>query len=283
MPNSSGKSKDRFAPTITSASGPVISRRRIVTLFGAAASLVLIGLHRPASAAIYFQDGFDRDADTFTNWDITWIANNSITTDSAVVRSGTHSVKMAVEDIDSNTFGFTGVRAQLTKTNLFRQGSERYIGFSLYIPSDHPEVTKWHNVFQLGYTGNTKPPSIFGLVRGGRLSLESLSGGSSSQWSSKWTSASSVKGVWHDIVFRVFFHRDPAQGWVELWLDGVQQTMANGQRRIYYSTIHPNESATAAGHLHVNNYRERGQYQWSTTYYDSVKVGYSYAAVNRAG
>jgi hypothetical protein len=282
LPNSSGKSKDRYAPTIASASGPVISRRRFVTLFGAAASVVLIGPHRPASAAIYFQDGFDRDADTFPNWDKVLTANNSATTDATIKRQGTHSLKLSVEDIDSNTFGYTGVRAHLTKNNLFAQGTERYIGFSLYIPSDHPDPTKWHNLFQVGYTGNTLPPSIFGLVRGGRLSLESLSGGSLSQWSLKWASASSVKGAWHDIVMRVYFHRDPAQGWVELWLDGVAQTMANGQHRIYYSTIHPNESATASGHLHVNNYRARGQYQWSTIYHDAVRVGSTYGIVDPA-
>jgi hypothetical protein len=171
LSNSDGKSKDRFAPTIASASGPVISRRRFVTLFGAAASLVLIGPHRPASAAIYFQDGFDRDADTFTNWDGVYVANNSATTDPTVKRRGTHSLKMSVQDIDSNTFGFTGVRSHLIKRSLFREGLERYIGWSTYVPQDHPTVTQWLDMAQFGYTGNTMPPTLFELWSDGHFGL----------------------------------------------------------------------------------------------------------------
>lgn len=278
MPNSSGKSKDRYAPTITSASGPVISRRRFVTLSGAAASLVLIGPHRPASAAIYFEDGFDRIEDTFTNWDRVHVRNNSATTDPIVKRSGTHGLKMSVQDIDSNTFGWSGVRSHLVKENLFREGLERYIGWSTYVPADHPTVTQWFDMGQFGYTGDTMPPTIFELRGDGHFGLIYHA---TSQAILKWRSAVPLKGAWHDFVARFYFHR--SQGWLEFWVDGVPQTMTNGAKRIYYPTLNPRESATSLSHLHICNYRARYQMQWSTIYHDSVKVGDSYAAVDPAG
>ena len=281
MPNSNVKSKGRFAPTLASASGPVISRRRFVTLFGAAASLVLIGTHRPASAAIYFEDGFDRDADTFTNWDGVYVANNSATTDPTVKRSGTHSLKMSVQDLDSNTFGWSGVRSHLVKTNLFSEGVECYIGWSNYVPANHPIPRAWHNLMQFGYTGLTMPPTLFGMYHG--EANFKLIYDATGQAITKWRSPTALTGAWHDFVIRIFFHRDPNMGFVELWVDGVPQTMANGQTRIYYPTLNPSEPAGTLSHLHVCSYRERNMYPSSTIYHDAVKVGNSYVAVGPAG
>jgi hypothetical protein len=235
----------------------------------------------PPSGTVYFEDGFDRDADTFTNWDRVHVMNITATTDPTVKRSGTHGLKLSVQDINSNTFGWSGVRSHIVKENLFTQGTERYIGWSIYIPADHPIVKTWHTLFQFGYTGGYKPSNYVGLRPDGRLKLEG-------DWTDplpvlKWVSSIPVRGAWHDVVFRVYSHRDPRQGFVEIWLDGIQQTMANGNNRIYYSTINPNQPIADSTHLHVCNYRDRGQYQWSTVYHDSVKVGSTYDIVDPAG
>ena len=234
----------------------------------------------PPSGTVYFADDFDRDADTFTNWDSVSVANNTATTDPTVVRKGTHSLKLSVQDIDSNTFGWTGVRSHLAKTNLFREGLERYIGWSTYVPQDHPNPTSWFNMAQFGYTGNTMPPTWMELRNDGHFALIY---DATRQHILKWRSAVPLKGAWHDFVIRIFFHRDPSMGFVELWVDGVAQTMANGQKRIYYSTLNPQEPAGALSHLHICNYRARGQMQWSTIYHDAVKVGDGYAVVDPAG
>ena len=269
-----------------------------MALSGAAASLVLIGPHRPAMGhdrpghehgilpagtpfgTVYFEEGFDRDADTFTNWSSVIVANNAATTDPTVVRKGTHSLKMSVQDIVSNTFGWTGVRSHLAKQDLFKEGLERYIGWSTYVPADHPNPTSWFNMAQFGYTGNTMSPTWMELRSDGHFALIY---DATRQHILKWRSTAVLKGAWHDFVIRIFFHRDPNIGFVEFWVDGVVQTMANGQKRIYYSTLNPLESAGALSHLHICNYRARNQMQWSTIYHDAVKVGDSYAAVGSAG
>ena len=76
----------------------------------------------PPPGTVYFEDGFDRDVHTFTNWDRVHVMNNSATMDPTVVRRGTHSLKLSVQDLDSSTFGWSGVRSHLVKTNLFREG-----------------------------------------------------------------------------------------------------------------------------------------------------------------
>jgi hypothetical protein len=295
LPNSNGNSKGHFASTTTSAGVPVISRRRFVALFGAAASLVLVvgsqgpamvhhrpedGLGESPSGTIYFRDHFNRAENTFTSWDQVRVNNNSATTDPTVVRKGTHSLKLSVQDIDSNTFGWTGVRSQLVKQDLFKEGMERYIGWSTYVPADHPNPTSWFNMAQFGYTGNTMPPTWMELRGDGHFALIY---DATRQHILKWRSTEVLKGAWHDFVIRIFFHRDPNIGFVEFWVDGETQTMTNGQKRIYYSTLNSLESASALSHLHICNYRARDQMQWSTIYHDAVKVGDSYAAVDPAG
>jgi hypothetical protein len=233
----------------------------------------------PPPGTVYFEDGFDRDVDTFTNWDRVHVMNNTATTNPTVKRKGTHGLEMSVDDIDSNTFGWSGVRSHLVKTNLFREGLERYIGWSTYVPASHANPTSWFAMAQFGYTGNTMPPTWMELRGDGHFALID---DATRQHILKWRSTAVLKGAWHDFVIRIFFHRNPTVGFVELWVDGVAQTMANGQKRIYYSTLNPLESASSLSHLHICNYRARYQMQWSTIYHDALKVGDSYAAVDPA-
>jgi hypothetical protein len=233
----------------------------------------------PPPGTVYFEDGFDRDVDTFTNWDRVHVMNNTATTNPTVKRKGTHGLEMSVDDIDSNTFGWSGVRSHLVKTNLFREGLERYIGWSTYVPASHANPTSWFAMAQFGYTGNTMPPTWMELRGDGHFALID---DATRQHILKWRSTAVLKGAWHDFVIRILFHRNPTIGFVELWVDGVAQTMANGQNRIYYSTLNPLESASSPSHLHICNYRARYQMQWSTIYHDAVKVGDSYAAVDPA-
>jgi hypothetical protein len=41
----------------------------------------------------------------------------------------------------------------------------------------------------------------------------------------KWRSTAVLKGAWHDFVTCILFHRNPNIVFVELWVDGVAQTM----------------------------------------------------------
>jgi len=51
-----------------------------------------------------------------------------------------------------------------------------------------------------------------------------------------WVSDEILMGDWYDLVVGVLFSTDPEVGWIEVWLDGEQQTLENGETRMYGQT-----------------------------------------------
>ncbi|HEX2071120.1 MAG TPA: heparin lyase I family protein [Thermoleophilaceae bacterium] len=79
---------------------------------------------------------------------------------------------------------------------------------------------------------------------------------------------------WHDLVYRVKLSRDPAVGFMEVWLDGVPQQLDNGQTRIYGMTIQ-----AARTYLKAGIYRGRSHTGTSVVEHDNLTVGTTFAAV----
>lgn len=79
---------------------------------------------------------------------------------------------------------------------------------------------------------------------------------------------------WHDLVYRVKLSRDPAVGFMEVWLDGVPQQLDNGQTRIYGETIQ-----AARTYLKAGIYRGRSHTGTSVVEHDNLTVGTTLAAV----
>jgi Polysaccharide lyase len=79
---------------------------------------------------------------------------------------------------------------------------------------------------------------------------------------------------WYDLVYRVKLSRDPAVGFMEVWLDGVPQQLDNGQTRIYQETIQ-----AARTYLKAGIYRGRSHTGTSVVEHDNLTVGTSYEAV----
>jgi hypothetical protein len=87
------------------------------------------------------------------------------------------------------------------------------------------------------------------------------------------------KDRWIDFVAHVKWSKSAADGFVELWVDGVKQTFStNGQQRLYTQTVmnDQNEGLKTI----PTNYRRKGIVPGPVTIYqDEVKVGSSYRAV----
>ena len=79
---------------------------------------------------------------------------------------------------------------------------------------------------------------------------------------------------WYDLVYRVNLSQDPSTGFVEVWLDGAQQKLADGQTRVYGQTIQTPETYLKAG-----IYRSKSSTGTSIVEHDAIVVGTSYAAV----
>jgi Polysaccharide lyase len=79
---------------------------------------------------------------------------------------------------------------------------------------------------------------------------------------------------WHDLVYRVKLSRDPTVGFMEVWLDGAQQRLVNGETRMYGRTIQADRTYLKAG-----IYRGGSHSGTSIVEHDDIAVGTSMGAV----
>ncbi|HEX2071119.1 MAG TPA: heparin lyase I family protein [Thermoleophilaceae bacterium] len=81
-------------------------------------------------------------------------------------------------------------------------------------------------------------------------------------------------GRWHELVYRVKLSRNPAVGFMEVWLDGARQRLANGRMRMYGQTIQ-----AARTYLKAGIYRGGSHSGTSVVEHDEIAVGTSLRAV----
>jgi hypothetical protein len=93
------------------------------------------------------------------------------------------------------------------------EGTERYFGWSVYLPQKFTDIH--HNV---GYfeTRNSWSQLLSFEAKG-----EDLKFTTRVPYKVQWTGTGKLtSGRWHDFVLHVFWSRDPAKGFVEVWFDG---------------------------------------------------------------
>ncbi len=230
------------------------------------------------ATTLLFSDDFDRETDEFVPpWsEVDRAAPDRLTTDSAVKRKGTHSAKFTVRD--SDLLGYSNPRAQLNWLEKFCEGDERYIGWSTMLPSDFPATLPsgaWINIMQVGFGPPWGYPPLIFSYYGSKISVRNDSGGNGNR--TQVASFTPTRGAWQDVVMRVKFSKSSSIGYVEMWVNGEQLSMANGQTRQYMNTLRPD--ATGCGSLMPTLYRSEGSWEWLTLYHDEVKVGNTYADV----
>jgi len=171
--------------------------------------------------------------------------------------------------------------ANAQSPGLFMPGDDAYVGFSTYFPSSFPNnvCTPWvpmcwmqiMEIYGQPYGG---VPPIAMYVIGDRLALDDSP-------SPIWTSSRNItKDAWQDVVLHVSFSADPHVGYVELWLDGAQQTFANGKTRYYQATLKPGDNwdGIHANRLYLDQYRgPRPAMGTVTLYHGAAKVAQTYA------
>ena len=236
-----------------------------------ARQLALAASDAPAPGAeVILSDTFDRETDEFEPpWsEVDRAAPDRLTTDSAVKRKGTHSAKFTVRD--SDLLGYSSPRAQLNWLEKFCEGDKRYIGWSTMLPSG-----AWINIMQVGFGPPWGYPPLIFSYYGSKISVRNDSGGDGHR--TQVASFTPTRGAWQDVVMRVKFSKSSSIGYVEMWVNGKQLSMANGQTRQYMNTLRPD--ATGCGSLMPTFYRSEGSWEWLTLYHDEVKVGNTYADV----
>jgi hypothetical protein len=236
---------------------------------------------QPSTQPLAFSDTFDRKADNFIPpWSsLVRAAPDRITTSSTHTRKGTHSVMLTVLDSD-NPNGW-GTRADLTAEDMFCEGDDYYVGYSLLLPSnflDQLSSRGWLMVAQDGYAGYRMPPFAYYFIggpSGGKFELHARPDGHIT--GTPILSVDPTYGKWMDVVTYYKFSADSSVGFIEVWINGEQQTFTTGQERYRQNTLEP--GSPACGKLLHNSLRGAGMADSVTIYQDEIKVGNSYSAV----
>lgn len=135
------------------------------------------------------------------------------------------------------------------------------------------------NYMQLKGDSSCGGPAVGLTIKYGRLTLRSeqyLTEYRNIAWNGPEMS-SLLDDSWHTFVMHVRFSKDASVGYLEVWLDGERQTMSNGENRIYFPTVCPNDTYVypKMGVYGMDYGKGAGPYHW----FDSPRIGTSYDSV----
>lgn len=160
-------------------------------------------------------------------------------------------------------------RSELTGPT-FHEGEDVYVRDDIRVPTGYTFQGPWQLIDQLHETPWTGSPGIATFLDAERR----ISFGAGDGSPMYWRGPQLEQERWYDLVYRVNLSRNPAEGFVELWLDGVPQTLLDGQTRMYGETIQAAETYLKAG-----IYRSLSSTGVSVVEHDNLVVGTSLAAV----
>jgi hypothetical protein len=164
----------------------------------------------------------------------------------------------------------TGSQRSEVSGPTFDEGQDLYIRDAFRVPRGNTYDGPWQIIQQLHEEDWNGPPGVAVFLDEERRLT--LGPGDSSRIF--WDSAPLLSDRWYDLVYRVNLSQDAGTGFVEVWLDGAQQSLENGQTRIYGQTLQ-----TDATYLKAGIYRSKSSSGTSIVEHDAILVGRSYAAV----
>jgi len=152
----------------------------------------------------------------------------------------------------------------------FKEGEDLYIRDAIRIPASNTYSAPWQIIQQLHEEEWSSSPGMALFLENDHSVRLGAGDGSPTFW----RSPALQTDRWYELVYRVELSQDPSAGFVEVWLDGVQQSVLNGQTRMYGQTIQMPETYLKAG-----IYRSESSTGTSIVEHDSIVVGTSLAAV----
>jgi hypothetical protein len=164
----------------------------------------------------------------------------------------------------------TGSQRSEVSGPTFDEGQDLYIRDAIRLPSSNAYSAPWMIIQQLHEEDWGGSPGMAVMLDSDR----SLSLGAGDSSNTFWESAPLAADRWYDLIYRVNLSQDSSIGFVEVWLDGAQQNLENGQKRLYGQTIQAAETYIKAG-----IYRSKSSSGTSVVEHDAILVGTSYAAV----
>ncbi|MBS1886869.1 MAG: heparin lyase I family protein [Actinobacteria bacterium] len=217
---------------------------------------------------VLFEGSFDG---SFAGWYVlqSLPSRATISTAHPYMGSGAGRFEVQPGDIEPAT---GSQRSEVTGPT-FHEGEDIYVRDDIRVPLGYTFQGPWQLINQLHETAvGGSPGNATFLDQNRRISFGH--GDSSTIY---WRGPQLEPERWYDLVYRVNLSQNPSVGFVELWFDGVQQTLSNGQTRMYSQTMQTPETYLKAG-----IYRSATSTGTSIVEHDNIVVGTSLAAVMSA-
>jgi Polysaccharide lyase len=164
----------------------------------------------------------------------------------------------------------TGSQRSEVSGPTFKEGEDLYIRDAIRVPAGNTFSAPWQIVQQLHEENWNGSPGV-AVFLDNKHALELGAGDGSPTF---WQGPALQSDRWYDLVYRVKLSQSSSTGFVEVWLDGAQQSLTNGQARIYGQTMQTDETYLKAG-----IYRSKSSTGTSIVEHDTIVVGTSLAAV----
>ena len=164
----------------------------------------------------------------------------------------------------------TGSQRSEVSGPTFKEGEDLFFRDAIRVPSGNTFEGPWQIVQQLHEEDWNGSPGMAVFLN----SAPALRIGAGDGSPTYWNSTQLETDRWYELIYRVNLSQDASVGFVEVWLDGTQQSLVNGQTRMYGQTIQKAETYLKAG-----IYRSKSSTGTSIVEHDSIVVGTSYAAV----
>ncbi|HEU4904916.1 MAG TPA: heparin lyase I family protein [Solirubrobacterales bacterium] len=216
------------------------------------------------SGTLHFNGDFDAG---FKGWYVQSLSSRA-TLFSGGAFEGTQAVRFEVRDGDVEPD--TGAERSEVSGPTFDEGQDLYIRDAIRIAGSSSYQGPWQIIQQLHEEHWSGSPGMALFL----AADDSLTLGAGDGSPTFWRSARLQRDRWYDLVYRVKLGSSSSTGFVEVWLDGVQQTLADGRPRAYGQTIQ-----AAQTYLKAGIYRSKSSTGTSIVEHDAIVAGSSYAAV----
>jgi DNA-binding beta-propeller fold protein YncE len=152
------------------------------------------------------------------------------------------------------------IRAEVASGCRLYEGSDVYVRFLARLGNEFPaeeSESVWGSlIWQLHQHGSVESPPIALHVNGAEPGYFALREGSGKLW---WHGPEIDEGVWHEFIIRVNHSQNSTVGFAELWFDGQQQTMTNGELRYYGKTLLDEYNYPKAGYYRDDDTTDSGE------------------------
>ncbi|HEU5142020.1 MAG TPA: heparin lyase I family protein, partial [Solirubrobacterales bacterium] len=221
----------------------------------------------PLPPGVLFNGGFD---DGFESWHVQALDYRVSLFSSGAFSGGAAHFEVHSGDVEPET---GSERAEVSGPS-FNEGQDLYVRDTIRVPSSSSSTTEWQLIQQLRENDWGGSPGMAVFLEDD-LEIEI---GAGDGYPMYWEDTELEPNRWYDLVYRVKLSQDSGTGFVEVWLDGVQQKLLNGQTRMYGQTIQ-----RPSNYIKTGVYRSQSSTGTTVVEHDNVIVGTSYDAVIAAG